>query len=77
MKKLGSTYTAPLETVLKDEEHCNVIASFMDPLPKKKLKTFDYQNAADKKQISPDSKNETGEDDLACDEDVLYFFYFL
>jgi len=54
---------------LQDEENLDILASFMDPLPKKKLKTDSEDNSITKKDISSD-KNENGEDDLlACDED--------
>ena len=76
MKKLGKTYTSPLQNILEDEENCQIVASYMEPLPKKKLKTSfsetdnQINNDQDKQKIEND-------DDLACNDDVYLNLYFL
>jgi len=68
LKKLVGDLYCSLDTVLADEENCDVIAAIMDPLPKKKLKTGSL-NKAEKSNIKANTKNEDENDDLACDED--------
>lgn len=68
LKKLGNTYTSPLQNILEDEENCQIVASYMEPLPKKKLKTS-FSETDNQVNNDQDKQKIENDDDLACNDD--------
>lgn len=68
IQKLRKVYTESLGDILSDPRNCEIIASTMQPLPRKILKT-DFLVSENEEDANKNLKKEEKDDDLECDED--------